>query len=675
MCFVQRKILRVLLRLAGNDLVKHCNCLLFFLLFFSVPLLLSASETLAQQNEVVAESAPAKSSSREQPRIIAIRTESPRETLSTFVRLTQQLESALGAYQVNKSWDLSRRVDVIVDQFIALIDMSKVSRASRREVGLDTTGYLLDIFGRIELPPIESVPSLDSFDEGKIGASWRIPQTPIRISQLEAGSREGEFLFNARTLISAPRFYRGIEDLPLTSTLAIQSWRASLHQMTGPLVPEFFVAVMPSGLKKLWLDTPIWKILITLLMFAVALLSILWLFKKTHENVEQTRLASSGYALLPPIMTMLIAIFLGPLISNQINISGRFSAFTDIILVTAFFLSLAWVTWVAIIAAFEWVISSPRISDESLDANLLRLTARIIGILVVILILAFGAQDLGLPVFSLLAGLGIGGLAIALAIRPTLENLIGGFIIFIDKPVRLGDFCNFGSYTGTVERIGVRSTEIRALDRTIISIPNAKFADMEIVNWAQCDQMLINATIGLRYETTPDQLRYVLAKMREMFHAHPRIANDTVRVRFSGYGASSLDITIRVYADTREWNDFHAIKEDVFMRLNDIVSDSGTGFAFPSQTLYMGNDDGLDKDRTEAADKEVKSWRRRGRLPFPRMSVEQIKKIEDTLDYPPKGSIELSADSSADYEHEGLSSEETNEEQPLPDSEIKTEKI
>lgn len=237
-----------------------------------------------------------------------------------------------------------------------------------------------------------------------------------------------------------------------------------------------------------------------------------------------------------------------------------------------------------------------------------------------------------------MAGLGVGGLGVALAIRPTVENLIGGLVLYMDRPVRIGDYCSFGSHTGIVESIGMRSTQIRALDRTLVSVPNATFADMEIVNWAQCDMMLIRTTVGLRYETDPDQLRYVLVKMREMFHAHPKIDRDTIRVRFVGYGASSLDVEIRVYALTQEWNNFYAIREDVLLRVNEIVKESGTGFAFPSQTVYMGRDDGLDKDRSEAALEKVKSWRRSGQLPFPKLSASRMEKLAGTLDYPPFGS-------------------------------------
>ncbi|MEM7461566.1 MAG: mechanosensitive ion channel family protein [Pseudomonadota bacterium] len=649
------------LSLKDGCLRRNAVCLLALLMAI-VFVLIGVAEPHAQQDTSSTIGTQAETSTENQLPVEPIRTESPRQTFSTFLTIRDEFEEALGAYSQEKSWQRAAQINVLTDQLAALIDLSSVPRASRREVGLETTALLLDILGRIELPDTEDIPDLDSFEDDKTTGIWRIPETPIRILKIEDGDREGEFLFGTRTIISAPRFFEGIQELPLRSTLNIRSWSNTLPQFTGPLIPAALSRNIPDPLHSIWFDTPIWKILLTLLLFVLAFMIISWLYRITHGNDAMSRLTSTRFALLPPIATIALAFILGPVISNQIFISGRFSTFTDIVLITAFFLSFAWVIWAAILTLFEWIISSPNIPDTSLDANLLRLCARITGIVAVVLVLSFGAQELGLPVFSLLAGLGIGGLAIALAIRPTLENLIGGFIIYIDKPVRVGDFCNFGNLTGTVEKIGIRSTEIRALDRTIISIPNAKFADMEIINWAECDQMLIEAVIGLRYETTPDQLRYVLAKMREMFHAHPRINNDTVRVRFSGYGDSSLDITIRVYAETREWNDFFAIKEDVLMRVNDIVNESGSGFAFPSQTLYMGEDSGLDKARTETADKAVKSWRRRGKLPFPRYSAEQREEFEDTLDYPPKGSIELGPDATSDYEPEGLSSEPLSDE-------------
>jgi MscS family membrane protein len=229
----------------------------------------------------------------------------------------------------------------------------------------------------------------------------------------------------------------------------------------------------------------------------------------------------------------------------EVNLSGLFSKAVDTAGTLLVFLGLAWAFWILAAGGLEVFIRRKALSEAMLDSNMLRLLARIVGLIGAIVILSFGAQELGVPVFSIFAGLGIGGLAIALAVRPTLENLIAGFVLYLDQPIRVGDFCTFGDRSGTVESIGVRSIQIRALDRTLISVPNAQFADMQIVNWARCDQMLIAQTIGLRYETDADQLRYVLAKIREMFHSHPRIDAETVRVRFVGYGASSLDLPRR----------------------------------------------------------------------------------------------------------------------------------
>jgi MscS family membrane protein len=531
-------------------------------------------------------------------------------------------------------------------------------------VGNDTLGYLLDIFGRVEVLNLDNIPDEDAF-ENKGLAQYRIPGTPIRIRRINDGAREGEFLFNARTVTVAPRFFLSIEDLPLRSSIGIRSWSASLPQITGPLIPAAVVLAMPPSLRALWLDTPIWKIIATTAIVFIAALLLAGFHRWLSRTQPASRIAALSWWLIRPVSILLVVALMIPIIDDQINTSGRFSAVVDTATTVLIYLSAAWLLWLAVRLVFEWIILSPRIGDESLDANLLRLVAGLIGIVGVTVILAFGGQTMGLPILSVLAGLGIGGLAVALAIRPTLENLIGGMILYIDKPVRVGDFCSFGERTGTVEAIGVRSTQLRSLDRTLVSVPNAQFADMQIVNWAQCDEMLINETIGVRYETTPDQLRYLLAQLREMLHAHPRINNETVRVRFSGYGDSALNITIRVYAKTREWNDFHAIREDIFMRTYDLVAEAGTGFAFPSHTIYMGRDDGLDKETGKKAEERVKAWRRTGQLPFPRFAPERLERVNDTLDYPPKGSPEAGhEDLEAAAGAERLSAEPLADEEP-----------
>jgi MscS family membrane protein len=573
------------------------------------------------------------------PEIRPVRTDSPRETLRTFLRLRDNLETALLDYRAERSAEQAAHISLLLAQFRALVDLSQVAKSSRNELGNDTNAYLLDIFGRVVIPKLDLVPKAGAFkDEGL--AQYRIPGTPIRITRIDGGPREGEFLFNARTVVVAPRFFRAIEDLPLNSRLGISSWHTTMPQITGPLIPSAVVLAMPESLSGLWLDTPIWKVIATILLALIAVLLLVLLHRWLSRTEPDTRADALSRRFIRPLSVLAMVALLGPFIENQINTSGNFSNLVDSITTILIYFSAAWLFWLAVRLVFEWIILSPRIGDESLDANLLRLIAGTLGTVGVIVILAYGGQALGLPILSVFAGLGIGGLAIALAIKPTLENLIGGVVLYIDKPVRVGDFCSFGTKMGTVETIGIRSIQLRALDRTLITVPNAQFVDLELVNWAACNQLMIKETIAVRYETTPDQLRYMLAKLREMLQGHPRLNSKKVRARFSGYGNSSLNITIRVYAKTQEWDEFHAIREDILLRIYDVITEAGTGFAFQSHTLYLGKDNGLDEEAGKKAMEQVEAWRRSGQLPFPDPSPELLESINDTLDYPPRGSPE-----------------------------------
>nr|WP_232371141.1 mechanosensitive ion channel family protein [Desulfogranum marinum] len=607
------------------------------------------------------------------PTIKPIRTDSPRDTLKSFLRLRDELEETLQTYRSSKSRELADKLQVIVSQIRALLDLSSVPPSSRRTIGVETAAYLLDIFGRVKLPKLASVPEEESFDDAVSPAKWRIPSTPIQIVRIDEGARQGEFLFSKRMVIVAPRFYKVIEDLPLQTSLPIISWHRTFPQMTGPMIPAMVLRSVPQILRNLWLDTPKWKIIAVVLISTLAALLLFVFHRLINRRETENRVGFLLRRALTPIAILVVVWSLNDFFVNQIYVSGAFSTVvvdTTTILITA---GTIWFFWLAILTIFERIIQARDISPDSFDANLWGIGARTIGTLVSMVIIGNAAQNLGLPLYSVVAGLGIGGLAVALAIRPTLENLIGGIMLYLDQPVRIGDFCSFGDKNGTVESIGVRTSKIRAIDRTLISIPNSTLADMQLTNWAKCDRMLITTTIGLRYETENDQLRYVLAKFREMLHAHPKIDSETVRVRFADFGQSSLDIGVRIYALTRDFNEYHAIREDVLLRMSDIVKNSGSGFAFPSQTLYMGRDDGLDVERGETAAKEVESWRRAGKLPFPRLDPGKIDQLKDTLDYPPRGSVEAGSLESQVWEtSEGLSAEPHDEDES--DRELSSQK-
>ncbi len=572
-----------------------------------------------------------------------VRTDSPRQTMKTFLRLVEELEVAVLAYRRFRNRLNFERISILEPQFMDLLDLSDVPKAARWEKGVETSVFLMDILGRIEPPGLDEIPDAEALDNVK-QASWRIPGTPIRIARVMDGPREGEFLFGPRTPDVAPIFYQRIEHLPLRSDIGVTSWHRALVQGTGPLIPVDLIRLVPEPLTQKWLDTPIWKIAISSFFGLVAAVFVFLLYKLLRLYKPKNPVLRYLRRLVTPIAAIVAAFAVKGLVGYEIVITGAFATLFNGAAVVIVHVCAIVALWLFMAALSEWIIRSPKIKDDSLDAHLLRLSARVISFLGGLIIFANSGQILGLPVFSILAGLGIGGLAVALAVRPSLENLISGIMLYLDRPVRVGDYCRFGDWTGTIEQIGMRTTRVRTLDRTVIAVPNSVFADKEIENWASCEKMLIRNVIGLRYETTPDQMRHVLAKLREMLLAHPRIDSETVRVRFIGYGASSLDVEIRVYALTRDWNEFFAIREDVLLRVSEIVSASGSGFAFPSQTVYMRRDEGLDAGLAEQAAEEVHGWRHSGDLPFPHVPHARAAELKGTLDYPPHGSPGASRD-------------------------------
>src|SRR5215471_16948857 len=235
-----------------------------------------------------------------------------------------------------------------------------------------------------------------------------------------------------------------------------------------------------------------------------------------------------------------------------------------------------------------------------------------VSVLAVLMLL----EAVGVQVSALIAAIGVGGIGVALAAQRTVENLFGGLAVVGDRPVQEGDFCKVGQQQGTVERIGLWSTRVRTPDRSVITIPNAQFLTLQVENLQERDRILFNTNLRLCYETTPDQLRWILVRTRALLDAHPRVDPDTSRVRFSGFGESSLDLELFVYVRDRDGNEFLAVREDLCLRVMDIVNAAGTAFALPARTNYS-EAVGLDPERAGAAAAEVQRWRSEGKLPLP----------------------------------------------------------
>jgi MscS family membrane protein len=242
--------------------------------------------------------------------------------------------------------------------------------------------------------------------------------------------------------------------------------------------------------------------------------------------------------------------------------------------------------------------------------------------------------NLGFNMSTALAGLGIGGLAIGFGAQKTIENLFGGVSVLGDEVFRVGDVCRFGDRTGVVEDIGLRSTRIRTEERTLLAIPNGTVATINLENLSRRDKILFKTNLGLRLESKPDHVRFVLSEIRRLLYSHPKVETKTVRVRLTDLTGSSLTVEIMAYILTQDFNEFAAVREDVLLRVMDVMEDSGGGLALPSQTLYLSRDGGVEKEKADKAVKKIAELRDGKKLPFPDYREQDISSFKGSIDYP-----------------------------------------
>jgi MscS family membrane protein len=570
---------------------------------------------------------------------------SPRATLQTFLDSADVLGAFLAhEYLPDPTRAKFQRLVALGETPVQCLDLSETPPAGRIKAGRVAAVNLYEILSRLPLPAVEDIPDAEQMNQ-RTGANanrWVIPHTEIALVRAPNGPRAGEFLFSPETVDRASDDYERVRHLAYTRPVTLENWHNTMVNLGGWLIPHAWLQSAPAWLRTPLADQAFWKWIALFLTLGIFVALLRWVYRLSRlGSDEHPFLQALAQTTLPAFLLIAMPI-IAYLLLAQINLIGGVGNAVGLVATAILFLAGAWIAWRIAPVVAEAIIASPKIPLEGVDAHLIRISARLAGTIGAAGLLVLGADWLGIPVYGIIAGLGVGGLAVALAAKPSLENLIGGLNLFADKPIQVGDVCKYGTEVGTVEAIGIRSTRIRGKDRTLTTIPNAMLATIPVVNFTQRDQILIQSVIGVRYETRPEQLRYLLAKIREMLLGHPRIHPDSVQARFTGFGASSLDIEIFASVLTQYSAEFSGIREDLLLRIMDIVEDSGTGFAFPSQTLYFARDGGVDASRTESAEAQVRQWREAGRLPFPNFSPEQMEQLRGTVLYPPPGSPEAS---------------------------------
>jgi MscS family membrane protein len=506
----------------------------------------------------------------------------------------------------------------------AAADYLQMSAARRLSQGPELAGKLKVLMdrafvghlGRISTSP-EGNPDLGVLDQQTIGffsvADSDVPVVLVRLTDPNSGKI---WLFSADTLSKVSELYDNVEAHQVETKLPPSLVR---HTLLGMPLWQWLalIAAIPAAMLIGW----------AVVLFLAIPRRLYLKYKKRPNLHSYSRLSTPLLLAFSAIAHRVIANYFGLPLLPRFYYARTIWTLGSI----GFFWFLFRVVTVVMQRLRTHAIGIGRTGTGTLMVLGERLLKALVGIFAILVVLAI----FGFNLTTVLAGLGIGGIAIAFAAQKTLENLFGGISVLADEVIRVGDYCKFGDRSGTVEDISLRSTRIRTDDRTQLSIPNGAVAAMNVENISRRDKFFFNPTLNVRPETSPDQLRYLLAEIRRLLYEHPQIDTDTADIRFTGFGASALTVAITAYIPTRDYNEFVAIREDLLLRILEIVGRSGSALAFPSQTLYLGRDSGLDREKSTAAEKQVEQWREQHQLPFPDYAPADKASFRDSIAYPP----------------------------------------
>jgi len=549
-----------------NRLRLFCRVLILWALVLG-----SASPTLAQAVPpgAIDESFPLR----------AADTSSPRDTLSTFLR---DFRYSAEAWRDGKSRNV---IDRALARARDTIDFSEIPDLGYDAATLINMALLSEVLDRVELPPLEQVPGDAELADGKDDklTRWVIPNTKIEIVKIAEGPRSGEFLFSKETVAELRTYYDLARGIPYRPN-ALGGIYEDVLSSPGDWVPESFRDRLPAWATFVAAGHAIWQWMALAFLLAISL-PLVALILRAGINWDGKRRSSSPWLRFGTPVALMLVVALAELFENLAeNVVGLLELPMEVIsfLVLAIEgVGLAWLVFVLSNRLADAIGGLGIGSDghRHLDVAMTRMLFRLISLVFMMLLVAAAASRIGIPIAPLVAGLGAGGLAIALAVRPTLENIIGGLTLFADRPVRVGDLCRYGDNVGTVEQIGLRSTRIRTLENSLVTVPNSEFSQMQLDNLSARRTRLLQTLLPIRHGTTPEQMRLLLTQIRDLLSANPLVMPNTSHVRFVGYGAYSKDIEVFAYLRCENEHTFLAAREELLLDIEEIVQRVDAGFA------------------------------------------------------------------------------------------------
>jgi len=474
-------------------------------------------------------------------------TSSPRSTLSSFLEIINAAYVEMGKLKI--SYINSNRLYFSEGENEQIYWVRKQVGVASRALDLSTsqlgivasdeladrrTLQLKSILDRLELPPLDSIPDAEMM-ESLTFKRWTIPDTSITIQLIKEGPRAGEYLFTANTVERLPDFYdsmKGIQYLAGGSPGWYESYRNGTLGL-AEIVPYQWTSNMPSWAMLVVMDQPVWRwigliivlfvsvVLFIMLKNIVYFLSMRFSFSQYYSNCRKFSWLVALLILLPLVTYFII---------NYVRISGEFREVFSVLAVISFYLLLSWMVWVSTDLISNYITETKSLFSGGIDSQFIRISSRLVSIVFVVIILVFGAQQLGFPAYSIFAGLGIGGLAVALAAQENLSNLLGSLVIMVEKPFRVGHSIRFAGVEGKVESIGFRSVQIRTFYNSVVSIPSREVISSSIDNMELRQYRRTKLKIRIDYDTPTKKIKKLIEGIKKIIIENEHTRKDNFHI-------------------------------------------------------------------------------------------------------------------------------------------------
>jgi MscS family membrane protein len=523
-------------------------------------------------------------------------TSSPRATLKGVIDTLneghEQLAGIIKSYFSSSRLYLSATERTEVDRVLEKVELarrtlnlSELPAALSGSLSTYRVLQLKEVLDRIELPAFESIPDAAAMESEQF-KRWSLPGTEITITRVEQGPRAGEYLFSPQTVERLPEFYRRIKHLPYQPG-ATAGWYETYRYGGAGLrrvIPYKWMLALPDWAKVTILDQPVWRWFgMVLVLFSATGLFLLirraaaaWARRGSGSELR-TRWSQVAWV---TTLLILIPVVIHVLVAN-LRLSGHVLEVATLSLWAIFTLILTWGVWIGSTVLAESVVASRQLLAGSIDSQLIRLGVRLVATILSITILVVGAQQLGIPAYSVIAGLGVGGIAVALAAKDSLANLLGSLLIMFEKPFRVGHWIKVGNTEGIVESIGFRSTRIRTFYNSLVSIPSNQLVNTTVDNMAMRERKAVRTVLHISYTTPADKVEHFVMAIKQLIENNPHTYKQWFRIRLDDFGEYGLDILVNFLLDVSDNLLEQTERQRILLEILKLAGTMGIKFAIP----------------------------------------------------------------------------------------------